>query len=904
MQVIKTGFNQIQRKLALLLIGCCACATLHAQHTIKGTVYQKDTRKTLPGATVMLYDEKARVKAQTQTDEHGSFIIENVHVGFYRLLVSFMGNRTEMIPVEINPRQKTLTFGYIQLSPSISLSRVEVKADRPLMAIRKDTIEFNANDFSTLPNANMHELIDKIPGLTMDDNGNLFYLGAPIKELFIDGRSLLQNMSNAKRVMEILKADLADKIQISDKKNISGIAEPGKNEKVLNIVVKSEMKKGVRGTVTGGYGTHDRYNAGATFNMFRKKITVLGDVLANNNNTQSDASTNYAGGYMNNNQGTNKIFNVNTYTTMEVSKKIKLTVNLRHRELDMTSSELQERENIFRDSSTFYHSNTQKHLTSKINGGEAFLEMQPNTNNKIIVAANIQRETKKIDNNRLYNTTDSRQDTLNSGMLHNLDSAVNKSMDVIGSYSHKFGKTGRVLSLQAGFRKSWQYSYQLNASENDVFLPIFSADTLNQKVSPKNETTVANAAGSYSEPIGKYWTLGLAYTYDGLTTNNRQNTSDFSNTWHSYIPNDSLSYRFHSVINNHVVRPALTYNKGKVMVIGSAGLSLSTLNSDNYTTGSKSVRHTTYLNRNLNAVIKLDPYKTLNIGLMGMTMPVEAQMLWPVNNNTNPLYVQLGNPNLINSFVNMLTAMYVSNSIKGVAFAHNLSGQYIQHAFSTAVYTDSLGRQVSMPINVSGNWGISDNNMIGFRIKHPGITVNYVTSVEYNRTASLINHLNNITKKYSIVQILAASFTWKKILELTTKLGMDYRGNMLSLQNDYYTDFIQYSLSLNANAWLPMDFNVGANVQYTNNTDAKAQFTLLNGWVGKTFLPDRKLSVKLYAFDLLRQNKTVVAYYGATYRERLETTNLSQYFMLSLTYSYGRKGAQNPGQRIPGLMRP
>lgn len=899
-----TIFYQTRRHLLLLLLGCCAAVTLYAQHTIKGTVYQKDTRKTLPGATVILYDEKARVKAQTQSDEHGSFTIENVHIGFYRLLVSFMGNRTEMIPVEINARQKTITFGYIQLSPSISLSRVEVKADRPLMAIRKDTIEFNANDFSTLPNANMHELIDKIPGLTMDDSGNLFYMGAPIKELFIDGRSLLQNMSNAKRVMEILKADLADKIQISDKKNISGIAEPGKNEKVLNIVVKSEMKKGVRGTINGGYGTHDRYNAGATFNMFRKKLTVLGDVLANNNNTQSDASTNYAASYMNNNQGTNRVFNVNTYTTMEVTKKIKLTVNLRHQEQDMTSSELQERENIFRDSSTFYHSDAQKHQTSKRNGGEAFLEMQPNANNKIIVAANVLRETKKIDNNRFYYTTDSRQDTLNSGMVHNLDSAVNKMVDMLGSYSHKFGKTGRVLSLQTNFRKSWQYSYQLNASENDVFRPVFNADTLNQKVSPKNETSQLGMAASYSEPIGKYWTLGLSYSYDGLTTNNRQNTQDFSNIWHSYITNDSLTYRFNSVVTTHVARPTLTYNKGKLMLVGAAGLSLNTINSNNYTTGSKAVRHTTYVNRNLNAVIKLDPYKTLSIGLMGLTMPVEAAMLWPVNNNTNPLYVQLGNPQLINSFVNALTALYVSNSIKGVAFGHNLTGQYIQHAFSTAVFTDSLGRQVNMPINVAGNWNISDNTMIGFRLKNPGITVNYTIGMDYNRALSIINHLDNITKKYSILQMLAASFTWKKILDITTKLGLDYRGNMLSLQNDYYTDFIQYSLSLNANAWLPMNFNVGTNVQYTNNTDAKAHFTLLNGWLGKTFLHDRALSVKFYAFDLLRQNKSVVAYYGTTYRERLETTNLSQYFMLSLTYNYGRKGAQNPGQRIPGLFRP
>lgn len=897
MQAITTGLNQIKRQLVLLLLGCCASATLYAQHTIKGTIYQKDTRKTLAGAAVLLYDEKARIKAQTQSDEHGNFIIQNVQIGFYRLLVSFMGNRTEMIPVEVNPRVKIVTFNYIQLSPSISLSRVEVKADRPLMSIRKDTIEFNAGELPTLPNANMHELIEKIPGLTVDENGNLYYLGSPIKELFVDGRSLLQNMSNVKRVMEILKADLAEKIQISDKKNISGITEPGKNEKVLNIVVKNEMKKGVRGAIAGGYGTHDRYNTGATLNAFRKKFTVLGDILANNNNTQSDASTNYQG---NNNQpGTNRVFNAGAYSTAEIGKKIKLSLNLKHQEQDITSTELLERENIFADSSTFYHSSTQKHLVGKRNGGVFFLEIQPNINNKILMLANVEREVKQLHNNRLYNTTDSRMDTINNGMLHNSDSAVNKSLDVTTSYSHKFGKTGRILSLQTSLRKTWQYSYQHNISQNDVFRPFYHSDTINQYVTPKNEVYSVSMSATYSEPIGKYWSLAIAYSFQDALTKNRQYTYDFNMIKHDYIPNDSLTYRFNSKIINHTAKPSLTYNKGKLMLIGAAGLSLSTLTSDNFTTRNKAIRYTTYVDRALSAIVKIDPYKTLNIALNGVTMPLDAQLLWPVNNTSNPLYVQLGNPELINAFVNSLSISYFSNSIKGVAFAHYLEGRYIQHSFSDAVFTDSLGRQVNIPINVSGNWGITDNTTVGFRIKNPGITVNYNNVFEYNRNISQINHLDNIVKKYTLLQALAGTINWKKRMELTARVGVDYKGSMLSLQDDHYTDFIQYTLSLNANAWLPMDINIGSNVQYTNNTDAATHFTLLNGWIGKTLLPNKALHAKFYAFDLLRQNKTVFTYYGSSYRERLETANLSQYFILSLTYSYGRKSSKAPTVKVP-----
>ncbi|WP_212003500.1 carboxypeptidase-like regulatory domain-containing protein [Chitinophaga sp. HK235] len=895
-----TKFNQIIRYLIFFPLCCCFYLPLSAQHAIKGTVYQKDTRTTLSGATILLYDEKARIKAQTISDEHGNFLINNVPIGFYRLLVSFMGNRTEMIPVEITTRTRTLAFNFIQLSPSISLSRVEVKADRPLMAIRKDTIEFSASDLPTLPNANMHNLIEKIPGLTMDENGNLSYLGSPIKELFIDGRSVLQNMNSAKRLMEILKADLADKIQISDKKNLSGMTEPGRNEKVLNIIVKAEMRKGVRGSVAGGYGTHDRYNANTTFNMFRKKITVLGDILANNNNTLSDANTNYSVNFLGNNQqGINKILNIGTFTTMEVNKKIKLAVNLKHQEQDITANELQQRENIFQDSSTFYHSNNLKHQNFKRTGGNFFLDIQPDVNNKITITAIVERERQEQHNTRSYNTTGSRMNTLNAGTLSNNDSAINKTLETMVDYSHKFGRTGRVLAFHGEFRQSWLYSYQLNINNNNIFSPFTAADSLNQKVSPKNDIIQLVLGASYSEPIGKNWMASVNYVLRDYNTNNRQNTSDFSDIIHGYLRNDSLTYCFNSKVTNHLVKPSLTYNKGKLMVIGAAGLSLNNMNSDNFTSHQKFTNQTTYVDHALTAVVKIDPYKTLNVSYSGMTIPVEPKQLWPINNNSNPLYVQLGNPDLINSFINSLLFSYFSNSIRGEVFADAMEIRHYRNAFSTTVFTDSIGRQVSMPINVSGNWGALNNIIFGWRLKKPGLTINYSNAFDYSRAMTKFNNLDNVSKKFSFLQSVGVSFTWKKMLEISGKAIMDYKGNMYSLQNNDYNDYIQYTMGLNVNAWLPLDFNIGTNVNYTNNTEARAHFTLFNGWVGRSFLHNKSLLAKFFAFDLLHQNKSIQAYYGNTFRETLQTTNLSQYFMFSLSYSYGRKGSKNPLPQIP-----
>lgn len=883
----------------LLITLCCIHTTLKAQHAVQGTVYQKDSRRPLPGARILLYNERSEIKAQTLSDDKGSFRMENLPVGFFRLIVSFMGNQGEMIPIEITSKTKTLYYNYIQLIPSIKLNRIEVRAGKPLMAIRKDTIEFNADDFPILPNASLHNLIEKVPGLTVDDKGNFYYLGAPIKELFIDGRSVIQSMKESQRVMEILKGNMADKIQISDKRNISGFTEPGKNEKVLNITIKKEMKKGVRGNITAGAGTNSRYNTGANVSLFRDKLMVLGDVLANNNNSLNDISSNNEVGFNGNNQqGINKILNLGNYTTMEIGKKTKLSVTLKHQTQDITFTEQLQRQNIMKDSSTNYLSNTQKEQAVNNTSGNIFMDIQPDNNNKINFMLNVSRDKIVQHSTRDYLTTGTRADTINNGMLNNIDSALNKTYDAVLDYSHKFRNTGRVIAIHSNIKQSWLTGYQLNNSLTNTGANQ-PADTIRQMIRPENNVTQFAFGFNYSEPLGKYWTLAAIYNMRSNSTVNRQNTFDFDNVKNGYLPNDSLTYRFNSKVTTHLLKPSLLYNNGKLQLNGSAGISLNNTASDNHNNNKSFSHQNIYIDHALTAILKIDAYKTLSAFYNGITIPVDPKSFWPVFNTSNPLYVQLGNPDLISSFVNSLMINYMSNSIRGIVFGEYLEGRYMKNALSTAIFIDDAGRQVSMPINTSGAWSLSHNMVLGVKIKNTGVTLNFNNNFNYTQDNSMVNGENNVSRRYTFSNGIQASYNWKRMLEISTRTTIEYKGSKYSLQENNYADYLQYVITLNANAYLPLGFNVGTSMNHTQNTDAQQQFTLLNSWLGKSFLPNKSLLTKFYVFDLLRQNKTILTSYRDTFRETMESTNLSQYFMVSVAWLYGRKPEKKPLPRIP-----
>jgi hypothetical protein len=383
----------------------------------------------------------------------------------------------------------------------------------------------------------------------------------------------------------------------------------------------------------------------------------------------------------------------------------------------------------------------------------------------------------------------------------------------------------------------------------------------------------------------------VAYRYTNNLSQNDQQVFDFDNIKNGYdIVNKALTYNFQNRYTVNTVSTGISINKNKLQ--GQLLISYNNTNSisNNYTDEKEYLQKINYFAPTLYLSYKIDNYKTLSANISRETrVPNTGMMLVPVVSIKNPLYVQLGNPDLKPSIYNTGSVGYRSFSIEGLTFSTNLNLDFPQNATTQSVYSDSTGRQISKAVNVNGTYSLYQDIALGKRFQKIGLTLNYSLWPNYTHINTFINQLKNTTSSVGISQVLSGSWTYKKLLEVEGMINMMYTGNAYSIQNNAYYDFLNYNVLLSANTYLPFNINFGTGATYSNNTSQRQQYVVVNTWISKTCLPDKSLLVKLYVYDLFRKNKALMTMQTFTYIEQQRSSILSRYGMLSVSYFFGKK---------------
>src|SRR5688572_24948425 len=278
----------MKRIVLLLLFLCAAFVSLAQKMAVKGQVLDS-AFNTLPYATVMLLNpQDSSLVNFGATNAEGFFEIKNVNRGEYILKITFVGNKTHsaiLIPVDGND---IVNLGEIQMEVALTqLDELIVQAEKPPVVVKHDTIEFNAGSFKTNPNAAVEDLLKKLPGVEVDNDGTIRAQGEEVRGVTVDGKAFFG--SDPKVATRNLPADAIDKVQVFDKKSdqalFSGI-DDGQRQKTINLELKEEKRNGAFGNMQGGVGTDDRFQAKANINRFKKgqQLSFLG--MANNVNDQ------------------------------------------------------------------------------------------------------------------------------------------------------------------------------------------------------------------------------------------------------------------------------------------------------------------------------------------------------------------------------------------------------------------------------------------------------------------------------------------------------------------------------------------------------------------------------------------------------------------------------------------
>lgn len=264
-------------KLTILLSFFVGILSGYAQKQIKGTV--KDASGiAVSSANVNLKDAEGNILSYTRSNDKGEFTItHNSEEKDLSVEATSIGYERQIL--RLLEFQKSHQI--IMQESNIGLKTVVVK-NRPSLTLNGDTLDYKTSDFADRQDRSIGDVIKKMPGITVEENGKVRYNDKPISALYIDGDNVLDDKYAIGT--KSIPHGAVNKVQVIEKDQpIKMLRENNMSEDVaLNLVIKDEAKLKIMGDIKAGLGTPDRFDVNANAMMFKKKIKFINNLKGNN----------------------------------------------------------------------------------------------------------------------------------------------------------------------------------------------------------------------------------------------------------------------------------------------------------------------------------------------------------------------------------------------------------------------------------------------------------------------------------------------------------------------------------------------------------------------------------------------------------------------------------------------
>jgi hypothetical protein len=931
------------RSSICLFLFFCTGISMRAQVAVSGTITEK-SGSPIPGATVKAMTKDSVFVTGAAADPDGFFTLSLPSGQTYILRFIYLGYRDMFRNIQIT--DQPLSLGKITLrEASEMLSEVEVKTTQTRGEQKGDTTAFNAGAFKTNPDATAEDLVKKMPGVTSDNNG-LKVNGENVQKVLVDGKPFFGDDPNA--ALKNLPADIIDKVEVfdkmSDQAQFTGFND-GDQQKTINIVTKKGKNTGQFGRIYGGYGTDDRYNAGAVLNHFKDKQRITLLLMSNNINQQNFNLSDITGAVGSSNQGRGggnrgggsssplMAASQNGITATqsaglnysdEWGKKISVSGSYFFNYSDNKNySDI--RRNYFTGDGLVY---------KQVNDDRAFntnhrlnfrFEYNIDSANKLTIVPSLtfQDNTAKS----LLSGSNSIFDTINLSNTGTRSSIGNTGYDFSNNilYQHKFAKPGRTISLNINTQLSERNNdgsyYSLNTygdSTSSLFDQRFTTYGTTKKISPNL---------SYTEPLSKYSQVQVSYNPSYTEGQSDKSTNDYDSLAIGYNDfNAPLSNKYTNIYRTQRGGLSYKYRKDKMNLSFGADGQSSTL------TGNQTFPTAFRINQSFENILpnamlnyRFSKTKNLRVYYRSSTNIPSISQLQSVVDISNPLQVRSGNPALKQTFDNNLSFRFggfnPQTSRNAMLF---LNGSYTDNYISNGTYilaNDSLvqnylvkaGSQLTKPVNLNGYYNLRGFFVYGFPLTAIKSNLNFNGGLTYNHTPALLNNRLNYSNSYASN---AGIFLGSNISQ-NLDFSIGYTGNYTvvknTLQKQSNNNYFSHTATLKLNwiFWKGFVLNTDVNhTLYNGLTQSfNQQYLLWNAYLGYKFLKDRSLEAKISVFDILNQNRSIGRNVTGNYTEDYNTMVLKRYAMFTLTYTLknfknGSTPPKTEEQQGPGSERP
>ena len=953
----------MKKSILMMLLLLVSIASFAQERLVSGAIIDRDTKDPVEQVTVQLLKTDSTYVTGAISNEKGLFHLNAPENGKYLLKITSVGYKSTVKRVVIE-QDKNLALGNVVVgADAIMLKGAVVTAMAQKVTLKEDTFVYNSAAYRTPEGSVVEELVKRLPGAEVSDDGTIKINGKEVKKILVDGKEFMTG--DTKTALKNLPTSIIDKIKAYDEKSdlskVTGI-DDGEEQTVLDFNVKKGMNKGLMSNIDLGIGNKDRYSARGMGGYFNSNNRFM--LFGNANNTSDRGfggggpGRGFGGG---NGLNASKMLAANY--NYEEKNKFKFNTSLRWNHSDGDVWSRRSSENFLGSSSSFSNSLNQNFSRSDSWNGNIRLEWMPDTMTNILFRPSISWTTNDSRSMGLsasfnqdpYQYTEDPLSDEGIEKMDEVDAVINRQKSVSLSYSknnnirgmlqlnRKLNNKGRNVTLRMDAKYTDKDSKSISLQNAHLYLVQNEAgldstyQTNRYNLTPSKDYSYS-AQATYSEPLWKATFLQFSYKFTYSYSKSDRSTYDFSKysfdginpeygAWGNYLGrldgelgdyrDDKLSryseyrnYTHDIQVMMRFIRQKYNLNFG-VMIQPQRSKFIQDYQGKYVDT----VRTVTNVSPTLDFRYRFSKMSNLRVNYRGTTAQPSISQLLDITDNSDPLNVSMGNPGLKPSFTQNFRLFYnnfVQNHNKGVMTYINFSTT--SNSISNKVtYDETTGGRITRPENINGNWNVMGAFMFNCSIDSTGVwNINTGTNLGYNHYVSYLS----LDKSQDSQKNTTQNTTWNERLSLSYRndwleLSLDgtlaYNHAKNKLQPNSNLDTWQFSYGPSMTLTAPWGTSLNTSLSCSSRrgySDASMNTDefVWNAQLSQGFLKGKPLTVMLQFYDLLHQQSTFSRAISSVSRTDTEYNAINSYAMLHVVYRmnlFGGKDARK-GSRGEG----
>lgn len=889
------------------------------------------------------------------SDDRGDVLLKDVPVGKYELNAEMIGYNPHKKIYTVKAHWEAYDLGVIKMDENPEyLDAATVSAIGNPVVVKKDTIEFNASSFRVGENAMLEDLLKKMPGIAVGEDGSVTLNGEKIDKITVGGKTFFFNDPTA--ALKNLPAKIVGKIKVVDKAKdeaaASGIVTKDDKEKVMDVELKDEYTKGWYGNAKIGGGAtltpddgnkliDDRkmlYNGNAMVTGYTEKDQVI--FIGNAYNATAPGETfSY---YGNSDSDFNGLGGLNSaaqaglnYNTARI-KGMETTVNVNYKNNGKVARQESSRTTFQQDSPDILTDGSYDASGSQ-NAVGASVEIKAKENDRyyMIIRPNVGYTTEKISTHNTSVTSSEGSEMNSSEAATSMSSGKIYTDGGIYAGLKELGKKNRSLSV------GLEYEFR----DTDKISEEMSSVTATEGVTSKHlfyDTGIRHFSGglrlNYSEPLSDRWTASATVLSRYFGETDIKNAANPDGSHNDYYSSSTVS-RYLSE------RGALTVQYSNDTSTVQFGVRVETVQNEikARSMGVETVTGKGEWLTNWAPFLSYQYKKESNMiyaGYYGQANQPSSASITPALNISNPVQITAGNIYLKPSFTHGLYCSFSGSNRETFSFTNAyVSGTMTSRSTVYASWMDETGVRYSVPVNSlkpqsQAYLGASYNRPLGKARKFTmsaGGDFSFSGSHSYQAVGRLKKldlqsfDYNDFMQGFwgdaegnrfysgesGFGESRTNTFTW------TAQLQMKYSIEKFdaTLSATTTNRISRYSLdpTANMNTWTSTlkgsvlyqpgkGWEIGSNIAYRFYNGYTSGYGAPEWqWDANISKSIKAFTLSLKAVDILNQTRSLRRTVSAEYMEDVYSNVLGRFFIFSVSFNFGKMNAKK-NRNVEGAM--